>query len=494
MNIIRFPGATRSKALIAALGILFLGGCATFSQDGGFDAVEGIAKDRINKEVKWNRSESNADSIQASVKKLLASPLSVNDAVQIALLNNRGLQATYAELGIAEADLVQAGRLRNPGFSFGRTHAGDDIKIERTFVFDFLGLLTIPLRTKIEGQRFEQVKLLVANEVLRVAAETQKAYYQAVATEQTVRYFEQVKTAAEASAELARRMARAGNFSKLDQAREQAFYAETTAQLARARQTEVAQREKLARLMGLWGNDVQFKLPERLPELPAAKPELKNLEALAIEQRLDIQAARREIAWLADSLGLTKATRFVNVLDLGYVRNSETGKPRETGYKIFLEIPLFDWGSARVAKAEAIYMQAANRVANTAINARSEVRESYSAYVTAYELAKHYRDEVVPLRKKISEENLLRYNGMLISVFELLADAREQVASVNAYIDSLREFWIAETDLQRSLGGKLPVTKVSAAPSSGSGGSAVPEMKKLAAKDTVQHQNQGKEN
>ena len=122
------------------------------------------------------------------------------------------------------------------------------------------------------------------------------------------------------------------------------------------------------------------------------------------------------------------------------------------------------------------------------------MRESYSAYVTAYELAKHYRDEVVPLRKKISEENLLRYNGMLTSVFELLADAREQVASVNAYIDSLREFWIAETDLQRSLGGKLPVTKVSAAPSSGSGGSAVPEMKKLAAKDTVQHQNQGKEN
>ena len=144
------------------------------------------------------------------------------------------------------------------------------------------------------------------------------------------------------------------------------------------------------------------------------------------------------------------------MLELGYQNKSDTGEPRSNGYEIELELPLFDFGSARVARAEATYMQAVHRTAQVAVNARSEVRESYSAYRTAYDLAKHYRDEVVPLRKRISEENLLRYNGMLIGVFELLADSRDQVASVTGYVEALRDFWVAETNLQTALTGRSP--------------------------------------
>ena len=456
MNYAQDSSPVLPDMIALALGLLLLGGCATFSADGGFDSVETVARDRIDKDVKWVRAGGDADTVQTTVKKLLASPLLADDAVQVALLNNRGLQATYAELGIAEANLVQAGRLRNPGFTFLRAQGSGEKRIERTYTFDFVSLIVAPLATRIEGRRFEQTKLLVTNEVLRVAAETRKAYFEAVAAQEGVRYFEQVKSAAEAGADLGRRMARAGNWSKLDQAREQVFYADAAAQLARSQQTAVAQRERLTRLMGLWGEDIQFKLPERLPALPADKPEIKDLESYAMQERLDIRAARRETEGLAASLGLTKTTRFLNVLDLSYLRNSEPNAPRETGYEIALQIPLFDWGGARVAKAEAIYMQAVNRVAETAINARSEVRESYSRYLTAYELAKHYRDEIVPLRKKISDENMLRYNGMLISVFELLADSREQVTAVNAAIQAQRDFWIADTELQVALGGKLP--------------------------------------
>jgi outer membrane protein TolC len=452
----------RPRMLVAALGVLLLGGCATLSSDGGFNSVKTFARERIDKDVTWVRADSDADSVQTTVRKLLASPLSVDDAVQVALLNNRGLQATYAELGIAEASLVQAGRLRNPGFTFLRAHGGGDTRIERTYTFDFASLLVAPLATRLEGRRFEQTKLLVSNETLHVALETRRAYFASVAAQESVRYFEQVKIAAEAGADLARRMARAGNWSKLEQAREQVFYADAAAQLARASQTAITEKEKLTRLMGLWGQDIAFKLPERLPGLPVALPELKNLESLAMKERLELQAARRETEGVAASLGLTRTTRFLNVLDASYLRNSEANGVRETGYEIRVEIPLFDWGGARVAKAQAIYMQAFNRFAATAINARSEVRESYAGYRTAYELARHYRDEIVPLRKTISEENQLRYNGMLISVFELLADAREQVISVNGYIDALRGFWLAETDLQRAVGGKLPVSMADA--------------------------------
>ena len=444
----------RARKLVAGIALIGLGGCATFSQDGGFSSVESIAKTRLNKEVQWIKSDADADSAQAMVKKLLANPLTADDAVQIALLNNRGLQATYAELGIAEADLVQAGRLSNPHFAYLNVRSSSDRVIERALTFNFMQLITMPLATRLERRRFEQTQLRVASEVLQVASQTRKAYYSAVSAQQTASYMEDVKLTAETSAELARRMARAGNWSRLTQAREQVFYAETTAQLARAKQNVISQREQLTRLMGLWGEGTRFKLPERMPDLPKTPNELTDIESVALKQRLDVQAMKRDIEGLAASLGLTRATRFINVLELGLAEMREGNSTPMRGYEISVELPIFDWGGARVAKAEAIYMQALNRAAEVAIDARSEVRESYTGYRTAFDLAKHYRDEVVPLRKLISEENLLRYNGMLISVFELLADAREQVVSVNAYIEALRDFWLADADLQMALIGK----------------------------------------
>jgi outer membrane protein TolC len=181
---------------------------------------------------------------------------------------------------------------------------------------------------------------------------------------------EQVKSAAEAAAELAGRMAAAGNFSKLDHAREQAFYADVVVQLARSRQTSNEQRERLTRLMGLSAS-AAVQLPNRLPDLPAAPREVQALEAGAMQNRLDVIMARRELSGLASSLGLTKATRFVNLLDVSYLRNSFNESPdRESGYEIELQIPLFDWGGARVARAEAMYMQAVQRASETAVNAK----------------------------------------------------------------------------------------------------------------------------
>ena len=444
----------RRKPRLAAIAVAaFLAGCTTFSPDGGFDEVRKLASERIGQNVSWQRTDEDAQSAAATVRELLARPLSADDAVQIALLNNPGLQAAYADLGIAEADVVQAGRIGNPRFSYLRTTQGGERKIEWALMFPIFDLITMPLKMKIEDQRFRRAQFEAARSALDVAIETRRAWVGAVAAEETVRYMEQVKETAETSAELARRMARSGNFPRLTQMREQVFYAETVAQLARARQVAVAERERLVRLMGLYGEDVAFRLPERLPDPPAALPERGDVESVAIAQRLDIRAARRDSEGLAESLGLTKTTRFINVLDIGPARTKEDPEPWKNGFELSLEIPLFDWGGAKVAKAEAIYMQSVNRIAETAVNARSQVRESYSAYRTAYETARHYREEIVPLRKRISEEQLLRYNGMLISVFELLADAREQVASVNAAIEALREFWSAEAELQAALNG-----------------------------------------
>jgi len=281
----------------------------------------------------------------------------------------------------------------------------------------------------------------------------------------------QVRQPAEASAELARRMEQVGNFTRLQRAREQSFHADAALNLARAEQAGRATRERLIRLLGLWGAQTQFTLPERLPDLPPELADRPDIERVALAQRLDVQGARLAAEQTARNLGLTKTTRFINVLELGVVRNSSNEAPTQRGWEIGVELPLFDWGSARVARAEGVYMQAVHRAAETAINARSEVREAYGALRSAYDIARHHQDEIVPLRRQIAEENVLRYNGMLIGVFELLADARLQIASVNAAIEAKRDFWLAQADLDMALIGKPSLT-ASAGPATAADNSA----------------------
>jgi outer membrane protein TolC len=210
--------------------------------------------------------------------------------------------------------------------------------------------------------------------------------------------------------------------------------------------------------LGLDPQQGDFRLPDRLPDLPASPDELPQVEQSAMDQRLDVQAAKLRTAQLASNLGLSRATRFINVLELGVVRNSSNEQGPQRGYEISLELPLFDWGQARTAKAQALYMQSVHQTAQTAIEARSEVRQAYQAYRSSFEVARQYRDEIVPLKKRISDEVLLQYNGMLIGVFDLLADARSQIDSVNGSIQAQRDFWIAKADLDMALSGKAALT------------------------------------
>lgn len=448
----RFLTGRPLRACALAVTVALLGGCATFSTDGGFDAVQSAARSHLAHDLAWVRDEAARDNVARRVDALLGQPLTVDDAVQIALLNNAGLQAAYETLGIAEAERVAAGRLPNPGLSIGRLTRGSEIEWERTLYLDLARLLTLPMRSEIEQRRFEQVQRAVVLDVVRLAADTRRAYYMAVAARQSAHYQRRAMDAAEAGAELARRMAQAGNWSRLRQAREHAFYADAALAVARAEQTQQQASEHLVRLLGI---DVpeRLQLPDRLPELPAALRALPDVEQQAMDARIDLQAARIQTEALARHLGLTRRTRVVNVLETGIVNNGSNEKPQKRGYEIRLELPLFDWGQTRVKAAESRYRQALEQVRQLAVEARSEVRAAYATQATQYAIARHLRDEVVPLKKRISDETLLRYNGMLIGVFELLADARAQIVAVNAAIDAQRDFWIADADMAMALAG-----------------------------------------
>ena len=439
--------------LCAALGAALLtSACASFSPDGGISVPARLARAELASDVVHVRTDGDVARVRAHVARLLKRPLTADAAVQIALLNNRGLQAAYDELGIAEAVRVQQSLPPNPTIQVTRLAGPAEVEIDRQIAASIVALATLPARSEIAAGRFRQAQLAASLETLRVAAEARRSFIRAVAARQQVGLLEQANAAAATTTELTKRLGETGAMNKLDQARELAFHAELTTQLASARQRADAERERLVRALGLWGGDLAFKLPERLPPLPKQARALPLVEQDAVSRRGDLQMARMDADTLAKSYGLTKATRFVNVLDAGYAdkitKNKDTGeRTHDRGFTVSLEVPLFDFGEGKLREAEATYMQAINRLAEKAVNVRSEAREAYRNYRATYDIARHYEKDVLPLRNTISDEMMLRYGAMQVDVFALLAEARQKIAVNGAAADALRDFWLASAEL-----------------------------------------------
>lgn len=451
------------RAVLLAGVALLLAGCATAQPDGGLGLLQASASADLDKNVEKITSEDQADGAKDRVDALMKKPLSADAAVQIALWNNRGLQAAFNELGIADAQRMQASLPPNPRISIARTTASLALEIERQISGSIFALATLPARTEIAKDKFRATQLRTLETVLKLAADTRRQYYRAVAANQQVAALVQAKSTAEATAELFKRLGESGGVNKLNQARDFVFYAEIGAQLAQARIQQRIEREKLIRLMGLWGSDVSaLKLPGSLPAMPRLATS-REVEAEALKRRVDLQIARADLDALAKSMGLTQATRFVADVDLlgrrTYDREFKDdgmgGLDREVRrsrtLELEIEIPIFDFGQARVAQAEEAYMQAANKLAEKAVNIRSEAREAYQVWRGTYDVSRLYQNQILPLRKIIQDESLLQYNGMLIDVTQLIADARGRVLSQVAAINAKRDFFIADVDFKHAL-------------------------------------------
>lgn len=437
----------------AIAGAALLNACMTLSPDSGMETVAAVAGHELNKTVVKVRSAEDEGRAHDAVARLLGAPLTADAAVQIALLNNRGLQAAYNELGIAEAVIVASSRPPAPSFSISNVSTALELDIERQIVVSILGLVTQPARSRIAADRFAQAQLQAALETLRIAAETRRAYYRALAAREIAAALTQFKSAAGASAELAKHLGETGALNKLDQARQQVFYADLTARLAAAQQQAVVEREQLVRLMGLWGDDLDSKLPATLPGLPGRPRTLAAVEQDAMDRRVDLQIARFEVEALAKSYNLTRATRLINVLDASGISKTQkdkgSGRPHSDGggFDVTFVVPIFDFGRPRVTEAEQRYMQAINLLAEQAVNARSEARQAYRSYRSTYDIAGQFQREVLPQRQIIFDQSQLEANAMLIDVFSLLTEARQRIADNINGIEAKRNFWLANADL-----------------------------------------------
>ncbi|MGR9449513.1 TolC family protein [Rhizobium leguminosarum] len=483
-------GTTR---LIAALAFpLALSGCVTGADysrnEAGFTSVANKTATVTAKETVWIQNQNQARSAAAQVKGLLArtKPLDVETAVQIALLNNKGLQAAYADLGDSAADAWQSTMFINPTVSIGTTGMGTPElgafkTIEGMITTNILALATRNREVAIADTRFRQAQLIAAVKTLQVAADTRRAWISAVASWENVGQLQHAQAAADAASELAEKLGETGAMAKGAQAREHVFVAELAGETAKARLAARLAKEDLTRLMGLWGSDLDYQVPNNLPPLPKSVVRRDTIEAEALRNRIDLQIAKLDLEATAKSYGLTEATRYVTDLEIltGFetereIEDDETKTRTTAQVELEFAIPIFDTGKARMRKSELAYMRAANLLAEKAVNVRSEARSAYEAYRSNYDIARHYRNNVVPLRTKVEEESLLTYNGMISNTFELLTDTRDKINSTLLSVNAKRDFWLAEADLAPAIYGggatKAAAETEVAAPSESSAG------------------------
>jgi outer membrane protein TolC len=444
-----------------------LGGCVTSDfldtyavNDAGFANVSAEVASTNGKKTVWVQNQHDATANAKRVHKLVHKrTINADTAVQVALLNNKGLQAAYADIGITAAQVWQEALPENPRVAIGVLGIGTPgleayRAIEGIIANNILRLATRDRRVDIADTRFRQAQKRAVLQTLQLASRTRNAWINAVGAFETVFYLNQAKASADAASELAEQLGKSGALTKSGQAREHVFYAELTGQRAEAKLAAKSAKEELTRLMGLWGQEVDYFVPDRLPKLPNRRKSNSHIERAALQNRVDIQIAKLELEALAKSYGLTDATKYLTdfeiiaggelerELDAGEIEKVKTGQ-----VEFEFVIPIFDTGKPRLRKAELAYMRAANQLAEMAVNARSEARSAYTEYNARYELARHYRNNVLPLRTTIEEEALLTYNGMITNTFELLADTRAKANAVLLSVNAKRNFWLADANL-----------------------------------------------
>jgi outer membrane protein TolC len=469
---------TRAVLALVATGTLILAGCATVDVKQSIARVNQDAGSLTGGKLTLAQTDRERGELHIAATAILSKPLNADDAVLLALINSPAMQAMLAQSWADAASAAQVGRLPNPVLTLERLRLPLETDIGRMLAFGLLDVLTLPQRNRSANARIEQVHLQLTNDVVEKVTQVRQAWVTALAAKQSLTYAQQVSDSAEASAELARRMLAVGNFNKLQRARQQAFYADAAAQLANASHAATASREALIRVLGLTDLQAQqMQLPERLPDIPASARTGEDVSSAASRGRLDIKMAQAAVNAAAVAQGLNAITSFTDI-ELSVIRNTsieraDGHRTNARGFEVAVKLPIFDWGGLQRDAMSAQMLVATSRLDATSRAAGSNLREAYSAYRTTYDIAKHYRDEIVPLRKLIADENVLRYNGMLIGVFELLADSRDQIASVIAAIRAQQQFWMADAALQSSILGKpMMMQSMGAAPAAGGGGDA----------------------
>lgn len=463
---------------LAAVGVA-LGGCVRNNIERSFANVQGAVAQRTGKQVEWIDVSKEGEAVRQAVEDLLAEGLTADEAVQIALLNNRRLQATYSDLGIAVAELVDAGLLENPVFTGAYRLRGDEYTFEGGVAQDFLSILLLPLRRQRARAELAQAQIRVTGEVIDLAGETRRAFYRYQADQQRVELLRSVVLATAASYEMAWRLRAAGNVTQLNLMNERALYEQAKLDLADAERVLLKHRERLNRLLGLWGRGTLWTANQRLPEVAESEPEPENVEALAVANSLDLAEAFLDLEVVARRVGIRNVRELLPELEVGvdmereheteyelkerriggekdYKLDDETKHIWWVGPEVTMPIPLFNQGQPARAAAWAQVRRQWEEYSALAVEVRSYAREALEQVRYERQRARYYYELMVPLRHRITDQTQLRYNAMFMGIFQLLKAKQQEINAGEQYVEALRDYRVAQAELEQILQGRLP--------------------------------------
>ncbi len=437
--------------------VFILSACTTIAPRTEFTEVSNEISERIGKKIYWKNDTQEDVEVEKQVRGILAQQLNVEQAVQIALLTNPKIQAVYEELGIAQADLVQAGLFNNPIFSASVLYpsGGGGSNLDFDISWSFLSLFTMPLNKDLAKSDADIAFNKVVAAVLDLSDNVRTAFYRAQANSQAAEMLQQVVMATDASYEAAKRLHHAGNITDLALAQQRLLYEEAKLMLVDSQFSINQSREELNKLMGLWGNAIQWEISLRLPAMDEEAFEIIDIEQRVIDKSIDLKIYQLEITKIAQRLGLVNITSLIPDLDIGFGWERDDGEYQQ-GPSFGIQVPIFDTGQARKAGLQARLTQAQREYINTAIALRSSARLTAQTLLHHYARVNHFKNILIPLRQRIVNGAQLEYNAMQIGVFKLLTAQKQQIDTGRQYISSLRDYWLARTSMDMLLSGRMP--------------------------------------
>ncbi len=443
--------------------LLALSGCASVKPTEARRDVAEMLADRVGLPdvIPEQQDDESRARVRARVDELMATPLTVDRALQVAMLNNRELRAALEELGVAQADLVEAGLLANPVISgdLVASTRGNGLGGGLGLSQSLLSVFLIPARRRIAKTRLAQVVVSVGQSALVLTRDVRVAFVRAQAAAQTAELHRARTQAAEIAAELADRQLDAGNINPLDHQLFAAALDHARVELADALLAATVAREQLTRLLGLWGEDVAWTFAAPLADALPPETELGSLESRGIHDRLDLSAARFAARSVALALELRRRG-LVPEVNVGLSARNEVGD--DVGHEwvlgpsLSIELPIFNPGHADIARIQAYLRQAQHRQQDLAIQVRSEIRVHRAELVAARRKVEYYQQKVLPRAGTITDLTLQQYNAMQIGTYQLLETRSDQLAAHREYVEALRDYWVARGELELAVGGRLP--------------------------------------
>lgn len=438
-----------------------LSGCASLRTQPPDSSINSLLQERGGPSVEWSQYR-NAPADDDAINEWILSPIGPDTSVKIAMLRSPKLQQEYARLGLARADVLEAVQISNPGISLLRQNQSPGDGVQRTFGFSLplVDLILLPVRTKLAHADFERARFDTAKAVFDVALDVESAWYAYVGAQQVADMRNAVANSANVSAELAERFYVAGNISELQLNQERASASEARLEAGTAMVEATRRRLALNNLMGLDGEEYPWAALDRLPLPVSGEDEPEDLIAIAREKNLQLLAARQQLVVMQSSYKSTQNWRWLGATGVGYEREKDADGSRLSGPSLDLELPIFNQGQAKMARAQAMLADAQARLRQAELSIENDIRANVNAVRSHSEAVDIYRNSLIPQRETVLARSQQEQNFMLIGVFELIQAKAKEYDAYQGYLEAVRDYWQARVELTRSVGERLPSDKL----------------------------------